>query len=120
MLFRYRIHKDSWGEYYILIKYKKSQDKIFWREFDNININSVCAKLDNEFTYEFMTVDYQAVMNIINRYDSIDDMINKYICAVINERKEYKVSEENKAKKSLDAIASGKWSNVIEINVEDI
>ena len=120
MLFRYRIDKDYYDEYFVYIQYKKSQDKIFWREFDKINLNYICAKLDHSFKYEFLITNHKAVMRIINRYDSLDDMIYRYIYTMIKEREEYKVSEANKAKEALDAIANGKWSNVIEINVEDI
>ena len=120
MLFRYRIYKNSYNEYYVHIQQKKSQEKLFWWKFKHISLNILCRTLSSSFKDEPFTTDPKAVLSVMNRYESLDNMIYKYICQTIKEYKEYKLSEENKAKETLDAIANGKWSNVIEINIEEI
>jgi hypothetical protein len=120
MLFRYKFYSDGFGGYNIWIEKKKSSKSWFWWYFNNVSLNQVCLTVSDSFKRYYIREEYKAALDVINSYGSLDNLIYEYLYTVIKEDKRYEMSEDNKAREVLDTLANGKWSQVIEINIEEI
>lgn len=121
MIFRYKItsYCDSWERYYYRVKIQEYSTKFpHWRKVvHNATIQEMLYEI-NERAFNFVPylsdVSFEDILEEIQKYDSIESVIMKYIIDVIMKQKKRECAEET-AKDILDKLIITKDWNTIEV-----
>lgn len=121
MIFRYKItpYCNFLQRYYYRVQIQEYSTKFpHWRKVvDNVTIQEILYDINERaFPYEtFLSyVSFEDILEEIQKYDSIESIIMKYIIDVIMKQKKRKCAEET-ARDVLDKLIITKDWNTIEV-----
>lgn len=121
MIFRYKItpYCNFLQRYYYRVQIQEYSTKFpHWRKVvDNVTIQEILYDINERaFPYETILsyVSFEDILEEIQKYDSIESIIMKYIIDVIMKQKKRKCAEET-ARDVLDKLIITKDWNTIEV-----
>ena len=121
MIFRYKItpYCDFLQRYYYRVQIQEYSTKFpHWRKVvHNVTIQEILYKI-NEYAFPYETslsyVSFEDILEEIQKYDSIESIIMKYIIDVIMKQKKRECAEET-VRDVLDKLIITKGWNTIEV-----